>query len=126
MITTITTASEPLSAALPVDPGSSCFFTALIVGGASALGSTTFMLCASVIVHVAVYQCVYKPRLRRHMPVGATDGVRQKSDSNDNSTMPAGEHEYTVIYEVIGERVSTAVMEVEMKHNEVYGLAETN
>ena len=117
----VTTANESLSVVLPVDPENSCFFTALISGGASALGSTIFVLCVSVIIHVAVYQCVYKPRmLRRSRAV--FDGVQHKGDNN-NSTVPA-EHEYTVIYEVIGEGVNVADMELKMNHNEVYGLAE--
>jgi hypothetical protein len=112
-----------MSAALPVDPESSCFIATLIAGGAGALGSTILVLCVSVIIHIAVYQCVYKPRLRKSRTVLAADDVHQKRDSNDKNTAPA-EHEYTVIYEVIGERVSTAGMDVEMKCNEVYGLVE--
>ena len=106
-----------------MDTESSCFFSALIAGGASALGSTILVLCISVIIHVAVYQCVYKPRLRRSRAV--FDGI-QKNDDNcyNKSTVPADhEHEYTVIYEAIGEGVNTTDMELKMNRNEVYGLA---
>ena len=103
-----------------MDPENSCFFTALIAGGASALGSAILVLRVSVMIHVTVYQCVYKPRMRRSRAV--FDGVEHKGDNN-KSTVPA-EHEYTVIYEIIGEGVNTADMELEMNRNEVYGLAE--
>ena len=105
-----------------MDPENSCFFTALTAGGASALGSTILMLCISVIIHVTVYQCVYKPRMRRSRAVFDGVDLEQKGDNN-KSTVP-GEHEYTVIYEVIGEGVNAADMELKMNHNEVYGLAE--
>ena len=110
---------------LPMDPENSCFFATLIAGGAGALGSTILVLCVSVIIHVAVYQCVYKPRLKRSRAVlaNAIDDLYKKADSNNISTL-AAEHEYSFIYEVIGERASTAgaSMEVEMKRNEIYGL----
>ena len=115
--TTITNVAN--DSALPVDPEISCFSTALIAGGASGLGSAVLVLCVSVIIHVTVYQCAYKPRLRSR---AVFDGVNQKDD--DRTTVSPAEHEYTVIYEVIGEGVNTADMALEMKHNEVYGLAE--
>ena len=99
---------------LPTDPQNSCLSTALITGGASAFGSVVFLLCISVIIHITVYQCVYKPRLRSQAML---EGVCQ----NDNSSTAHCGHEYAAIYEVIGERVNNT--ELEMKQNEVYGLA---
>ena len=122
-VTSTTTESESPSIMLPVDPENSCFFATLIAGGAGALGSAILVLCVSVIIHVAVYRCVYKPRLKRSRAVlaNAIDDLYKKADSNNISTL-AAEHEYSFIYEAIGERASTTGMEVEMKRNEIYGL----
>ena len=123
--TTVTTATESPSVTLSVDPENSCFFAALIAGGAGALGSAILVLCVSVTIHVAVYRCVYKPRLRRSRAVlaNAIDDLNKKADRSNIGTV-AAEHEYAFIYEVVGERASTAGMEIEMKHNEIYGLVE--
>ena len=112
MQTAAVTVNESL---LPMDTENSCLFTVLITGGASAFGSAVIVLCISVVIHITVYQCVYKPRLRSRAML---EGVCQKDYS---STAHCG-HEYAAIYEVIGERVNNS--ELEMKHNEVYGLAE--
>ena len=108
---TTNTVNESL---LPMDPENSCLFTALITGGASAFGSALLVLCISVIIHITVYQCVYKPRLR-------SQAMLESVCQSDNSSTAHCGHEYAAIYEVIGERVNNT--ELEMKQNEVYGLA---
>ena len=55
---TVANTADETEQVLPVDHESACFFTALIAGGTSALGSIVIVLCISVVIHVTVYQCV--------------------------------------------------------------------
>ena len=65
-------------------------------------------------IHIAVYQCLYKPRLRSAVAQGGTD-------QRDDVTGAGGGD--AIVYDVVDERVGTALA---MKQNEAYGTAKSN
>lgn len=88
-----------------------------MTGVVSAVAAALLVASISVTIHIAVYQCVYKPRLRflTQIVERVASGMHQKDDV-------AG-HDYATIYDVIGQRDGT---DLKMNQNEVYGLAEPN
>ena len=69
------------------------------------------MLIISVVIHITVYQCVYKPKLRSFTAVAVRDHNRSEREDNTRGG------DDTIVYDVVNERVGTAV---EMKENEAY------
>ena len=87
-----------------------CTVTALTVGVVSAVITALLVAGISMAIHIAVYQCLYKPRLRSStVTQGGTD---QRDDVTGGGD--------AIVYDVVDERVGTAL---EMKQNEAYGLA---
>ena len=70
------------------------------------------MLIISVAIHITVYQCVYKPKLRSFTAVTGRD--HDWSEKEDDTR--GGD---AIVYDVVDERVGTAV---EMKENEAYSV----
>ena len=66
-------------------------------------------------IHIAVYLCLYKPRLRSFTVTKG--GTYQRDDVTGAGGGDA------IVYDVVDERVGTAL---EMKQNEAYGIAKSN
>ena len=88
----------------------SCRVTAITVGVVSTVVTALLVAVISVAVHIAVYQCFYKPRLIKSSPV-VQDGPGQTGDA--------------IVYDVVKEREGT-VQDLEMRQNEAYGLVKSN
>ena len=84
----------------------------------SAVVTAFLVAVISVSVHIAVYQCFYKPRLMRSSPV-----VQDGSDQTDNVTTAGGGVGDAIVYDVVNEREGTVL---EIRQNEVYGLVQLN
>ena len=100
----------------------SAIIMALVVGG----------ICLAI--HIAAYQCFYKPRLRSSTSTAV--GGHDESHSQREGVTESGD---AIVYEVVDERVAApAVLEMreneaysadkrvgglEMKQNEAYGVA---
>ena len=62
-------------------------------------------------IHIAVYQCLYKPRLKSAVAQGGTD---QRGDTTGGGD--------AIVYDVVDERVGT---ELKIKQSEAYGIAKS-
>ena len=81
-------------------------------GVVSAIITGLLVASISVVIHITVYQCVYKPKLKSSAGVsgeGWTDDVNRCGDA--------------IVYDVVNERVETSL---EMEHNEAYGLTRSS
>ena len=85
----------------------SCTTMALVTGVISVVITALLVAGISVIIHVAVYQCIYKPRL-----TAITDG-----SAEDRS---GGGGDDAIVYDFIDNRVA------EMKENYAYGVAKSS
>ena len=97
-----------------VEDGQSCSCTtpAAIAGVISVVTTILLMLIISVVIHITVYRCVYKPKLRSFRAVTAGD-----HDQSEREDVTRGGD--AIVYDVVDERVGTAV---EMKENEAYSV----
>ena len=100
-----------------IQHGSYSFMVLTMTGVVSAVAAALLVASISVTIHIAVYQCVYKPRLRflTQIVERVASGVHQKDDVTG--------HDYATIYDDISQRDGT---DLKMNQNEVYGLAEPN
>ena len=69
-----------------------------------------------IAIHIAVYQCFYKPRLRSRSSTSTAVGGHDESHSQREGVMGSGD---AIVYDVVNERpgVGTAL---EMRENEAY------
>ena len=79
--------------------------TALTTGVISVIITALLVAGISVVIHITVYHCVYRPKL---MSAGHQ---RPESGSAD-----------ATVYDIVDERVRTTL---EMKENETYGVAKS-
>ena len=93
----------------------SCTATALTTSLISVIITAFLVTGISVIVHIAVYLCFYKPRLKSSATActcgactGQTDDVVGSGGSD------------AIVYDVVDERIGTAALE--MKENEAYSV----
>ena len=87
---------------------SQCAIIALRTGVVSVIVTGLLVASISVAIHIAVYHCVYKTKLRSSAEIS---GSGLKDDVNG-----CGD---AIVYDVVNERVQTAL---EMNQNEAYGL----
>ena len=92
-----------------------CTVTAITTGVVSATTTTLVVACMSLTIQIAVYQCVYKPRLRSFT---ATASGRGHSLQREDATGYVD----SVAYDVVGERCMETTME--MKRNDAYFVGE--
>ena len=90
---------------------SQCAIIALRTGVVSVIVTGLLVASISVAIHIAVYHCVYKPKLRSSAEIS---GSSLKDDVDG-----CGESGDTIVYDVVNERVETAL---EIKQNEAYSL----
>ena len=96
----------------------SCTGTAVTVGVVSTIVTALLVAVISVALHIAVYQCFYKPRLMRSSPV-----VQDGPDQTDDVTTAGGRGGDAIVYDVVKQREGNVF---EMRQNEVYGLVQPN
>ena len=96
----------------------SCTGTAVTVGVVSTIVTALLVAIISVALHIAVYQCFYKPRLMRSSPV-----VQDGPDQTDDVTTAGGGAGDAIVYDVVKQREGNVF---EMRQNEVYGLVQPN
>ena len=90
----------------------SCTTTALIIGVISVVTTILLMLIISVVVHITVYQCVYKPKVKSFRAVTVRDHDRTEKED----VTRGGD---AIVYDVVDKRVGIAL---EMKENEAYSV----
>ena len=89
--------------------GSCNSITALTTGVVSVIITALLVSGVSVAIHIVVYQCVYKRRLKSHAVRYIAGGADLEGDITGGVD--------NVVYDVVGKRVGTAL---EMKKNEAY------
>ena len=89
---------------------SQCAITAITTGAVSVILTAVLVAGISFAIHIAVYQCFYKPKL---MPMATAVGGESHNQITRN------ESEDGIVYDVIDERVGTTL---EMKENEAYSV----
>ena len=88
-----------------------CTLTTLTVGVVSAVITALLVAGMSVVIHIAVYQCLYKPRLKSAVAQG---GTYQRGDVTGGGD--------AIVYDVIDERVGTGL---KIKQSEAYGITKS-
>ena len=116
-----------------------CTVPALTAGVVSTVITALLVAGISVAIHIAVYQCLYKPRLRSEVQNvsgykgGRNTGIKDGScckGSQENSCKSDEDnsgHDYAVIYEVVGAKAkgSSDNNIMTMTSNQVYGLTDS-
>ena len=133
--TVFTIASQPTECQ---DQFDSSMATALTTGVISVITTALLVAGISIVVHVIVYQCVYKPRLTGvgcHRPKPGGDDYTDVADERVETTLEMEENEAYSVNERVGttqeiqeneaysvdERVGTTL---EMEENEAYSVNE--
>ena len=69
-----------------------------------------------IAIHITVYQCFYKPRLRSSTSTAV--GGHDESHSQREDVMGSGD---AIVYDVVDERPGVGAV-LEMRENEAYGI----
>ena len=86
-----------------------CTVTAITTGVVSVIITALLVAGISLAIQIAVYQCVYKPRLRSFTEISRDHSQREEVIGGGDAT----------VYDVVDERVGTAL---EMNENEAYSI----
>jgi hypothetical protein len=99
---------------------SQCTAIATITGVISAIVTALLVAGICLTIHIAVYLCFYKPRLRSSTSTAV--GGHDESHYQREGVTGSGD---AIVYEVVNERprVGAALEMTEMKENEAYGVA---
>ncbi|MCG8622279.1 MAG: hypothetical protein MJE68_09830 [Proteobacteria bacterium] len=97
---------------------SQCIAIATTTGVVSAIITALLVAGICIAIHIAVYQCFYKPRLRYSTSTAV--GGHEKSHSQMEGVMGSGD---AIVYDVVNERPGHGVgTALEMRENEAYSI----
>ena len=112
----------------------SCTTTVLTTGLISVIITALLVAGISVIVHIAMFQCVYEPKMKTNATVGCaghTDDVggslvprpsRHSQEKSIMGTRLVSKGGDTTVYDNVDKGIKTAALEMKETFNEAYGL----
>ena len=93
---------------------SQCAVTAITTGAVSVILTTLLVAGIAFAIHIAVYQCFYKPKLMLTTATAVGSESHNQIMRDDVTGSEDG-----IVYDVVDERVGTTL---EMKENEAYSV----